>query len=840
MIKIYKKTRIIIAILIILIILNMISYYRLDGTRLNTFKETSVVSPPQTSNSHDFSEDFSSMSYLNDSATNAIGWGLGNITLPEKNITLSRTNQTGWDFYILGEIAYIGVGYDGIYVYNVSDPSNPVLMGYNSTVLCGCLVVLNGYLFTAFRQYGLFVYDVHDNNNIHLVASMDDYIVDPWNDFVYAVNIWVLYETSWYIYVLDSDHGLVTFSFHEPDLLLQTGGYDPGGGNGESIAVYLQYRDSLFISENLAYICWGYLEIYDISTKNNPILLKRIDPSTWASWNQSNYYVRGIHVIQDVAYLSVCKWSNEDQVDYYKLVMLNVSDPYNPEFMNISDYLSYQVYSIYTSGNLVFLGGSREIAEDLFEGMFTIFNVTDGSNITLMYSYICPFTVEVFDGTWFGVYRMRILGNEAYLFDTNFTILDLDSINKYSSLATAQSIEIYSGSESFLYQATISVDFFTPFSTSAGFFLSCDDGLHWEQVYNDVNHLFINTGVTLMWKIELSTSDEDYAPIIYGITISYQTRLKSPTLYLPENSEIESDNTPYFEWEDLTGASHYMVQLDTATSFDSVNFRNITTDDNFWTPLTSLNEGIWYWKVVGVDSDGDPGFFSNPRSLVIDAPPGQVILSMPSDNAYSSLSAPTFDWMDAFDALNYTLQIDSSIAFSSADLMVYDQIISTSYTPGLTMKDGMWYWRVRALDSTGNIGPFSDSSCFTIDTIIPSIDHPEDRNYEEGEKGNHLTWTINDTNPENIKVYRNSELVEDKDWSGDTIIIGIDGLSVGSYTYNCTVHDKAGNENSDTIIVTVIPKGGFDYTLMILSISGIGAAIAISIIIVIRRHKKST
>ncbi|MFX1500419.1 MAG: hypothetical protein ACFFDH_05575 [Promethearchaeota archaeon] len=833
----HKKTKV--STIFILIILSVASLYRLDKNQTIKYNEMASSFSPTASNAHYFSENFSSTTYLNETATNAFGWGLGNITLPEKNITLSRTNRTGWDFYISGELAYIGVGYQGIYVYNVSDSSNPILMGYNSTVLCGCLFVLNGYLFAGFQDYGLLVYDVHDSNNIHLVASMDDYNVDPWNDFVYAVDIWVLYENLWYIYVLDSDHGLVSFIFDEPDVLLQTGGYDPGGGNGESINVDVYSENILFIRGNFAYICWGYLEICDISDKSNPVFVKRIEPSDWASWNQLNYNVRGIYVIQDVAYLSVCRWSNEDQVNYYKLVMLNVSDPYNPELINISDYLSHQVYTIYALENLVFLGGSREIAEDLFEGIFIIFNVTDGNNMNMVYYYTCPFTVKVYYSSfWSGVRRMRIIENKAYLFDTNFTILDLDSISKYSLLATAQSIEIYSGSESFLYQATISVDFFTPSSTSVMFFLSCDNGSHWEQVYNDVNHLFTNTGDTLMWKIELSTNDETYSPIVYEIAISYQTRLKPPILYLPGNSETQSNNTPYFEWDDIFGAFHYIIQLDTSTNFNSVNFRNITTSNNFWTPSVPLAEGIWYWRVAGIDLDGDIGIFSGSRSLLIDAPPGQVILTSPDNNTYSNVSTPTFQWSETFDALNYTLQLDSLNTFSSEKLMVSDQILSTSYTTSSTIEDGKWYWRVQALDSSGNSGPFSSSFRFTIDTIIPSIDHPDDISYKEGTKSNEIIWNTNDINPENFKIYRNSKLIEHEDWRGGNITIDINNLPVGNYIYNCTVYDKAGNKNCDIVSVKVIPKEGFNYILMILSISGIGAIIGVSLVIVKKKFLK--
>ena len=50
---------------------------------------------------------------------------------------------------------------------------------------------------------------------------------------------------------------------------------------------------------------------------------------------------------------------------------------------------------------------------------------------------------------------------------------------------------------------------------------------------------------------------------------------------------------------------------------------------------------------------------------------------------------------------------------------------------------------------------------------------------------------------------RDGTTVRDNLWDGDMIIIDTDGLSTGTYLYTCTVYDKAGNSNIDSVTVTV-------------------------------------
>jgi plastocyanin domain-containing protein len=102
-----------------------------------------------------------------------------------------------------------------------------------------------------------------------------------------------------------------------------------------------------------------------------------------------------------------------------------------------------------------------------------------------------------------------------------------------------------------------------------------------------------------------------------------------------------------------------------------------------------------------------------------------------------------------------------------------------------------------------NPGSTADIWLIKTDTD-PLIDHPHDITYEEGSTGHNITWNPSDANPSSYTVTNNSILVKGGSWSGDPITVIVDGLSVGTYTYNCSVNDTNGNWASDSVTVTVV------------------------------------
>ncbi|MHA2370791.1 MAG: hypothetical protein ACXADX_18410, partial [Candidatus Hodarchaeales archaeon] len=54
-------------------------------------------------------------------------------------------------------------------------------------------------------------------------------------------------------------------------------------------------------------------------------------------------------------------------------------------------------------------------------------------------------------------------------------------------------------------------------------------------------------------------------------------------------------------------------------------------------------------------------------------------------------------------------------------------------------------------------------------------------------------------------ITRNGTVVESSSWDGGAISINVDGLSDGTYEFQCTAYDYGGNTVADTVLVQVTP-----------------------------------
>jgi plastocyanin len=135
-----------------------------------------------------------------------------------------------------------------------------------------------------------------------------------------------------------------------------------------------------------------------------------------------------------------------------------------------------------------------------------------------------------------------------------------------------------------------------------------------------------------------------------------------------------------------------------------------------------------------------------------------------------------------------------------------------------------------------------------VDTTPPTIDHPEDITYEEGDIDYLITWNPSDNNPYSYTITKDDVIIESGLWNGESIVINVSGLSIGNYTYICIVYDLDAQSTNDIVIVIVvdtnppiidppddIPDRGISgYDFVVLNI-----VICVISIIIIRSRKKN-
>ncbi|MHA1950277.1 MAG: hypothetical protein ACW987_10415 [Candidatus Thorarchaeota archaeon] len=92
-----------------------------------------------------------------------------------------------------------------------------------------------------------------------------------------------------------------------------------------------------------------------------------------------------------------------------------------------------------------------------------------------------------------------------------------------------------------------------------------------------------------------------------------------------------------------------------------------------------------------------------------------------------------------------------------------------------------------------------------VDGTVPTIDNPSDVYYDEGVPGYSITWNPSDLHPVSYEILREGVQVKTGAWnsSSESIIINVDGLTLGTYNFTVYVYDIGGNTENDTVFVYV-------------------------------------
>ena len=278
-----------------------------------------------------------------------------------------------------------------------------------------------------------------------------------------------------------------------------------------------------------------------------------------------------------------------------------------------------------------------------------------------------------------------------------------------------------------------------------------------------------------------------------------------PTLLSPSNTEKLTDSTPLLMWNSVSGATEYQLQIDLTGIFVSLELDE-NTANTFYTIVSDLPSGTYYWRVRATDGLYNWGSWSEVWSFTIDTDgPEPPDLSTPTNTAVTDDDTPYLDWLSVADAVEYEIELAETANFG-ATLVFSTTTASDYYAIFFSLDDGIYYWRVRARDSADNWGNWSEVWSFSIDTEPPVINSPEDIEYEVGETGNNFSWNPQDDNPSSFIIYLDDVEIQSGVWnsSSEELLIIVDGLSVGIYNYTIYVVDSVGNSIIDTVIVTVI------------------------------------
>ncbi|MFZ4622490.1 MAG: fibronectin type III domain-containing protein, partial [Bacteroidota bacterium] len=324
-------------------------------------------------------------------------------------------------------------------------------------------------------------------------------------------------------------------------------------------------------------------------------------------------------------------------------------------------------------------------------------------------------------------------------------------------------------------------------------------------------------GATLQWKVRAKSDDGRWTPFSPINTMGVVAGPPAQTtLKLPVDNSANEPRSMVISWNRTARAAEYTVQVSTQSNFGTfvVNQANYL-DSSFALSGLTYNT-TYYWRVKGLNSEGDSGFSAvrqfTTRLARVDSLRSTAIAS----------SQINLKWNAVTGALGYKLY--RSATDSAATLVKRDSIGAvTAYADTGLVGGQQYFYRIAAVKAGNNLG--DTSYAFTTSTI-PAM--PTNLvTTEIGDTSITLKWKSGGGTFSKYRLYRKTgagaySIAKDSIAKNDTLYQDKTVLPNTSYTYRLVTSGATG-VISDTI--TEIQKTTLKAIPRIVSLQPLNAGI---------------
>jgi hypothetical protein len=153
---------------------------------------------------------------------------------------------------------------------------------------------------------------------------------------------------------------------------------------------------------------------------------------------------------------------------------------------------------------------------------------------------------------------------------------------------------------------------------------------------------------------------------------------------IPYTPKYTLDTRPLLRWHPVDSAENYTVQIDTTRIFVA-SIAVVPLSDTTYRPGVALPIRTVYWRV----QSSLTAAWSAVDSFTILTDSIPFLVRYDGDSV--ATRRPVFQWSQVTGAASYRVELAENRAFTGA---ISVPLADTTYTPGIDLAIGRWYWRV--------------------------------------------------------------------------------------------------------------------------------------------------
>jgi hypothetical protein len=182
---------------------------------------------------------------------------------------------------------------------------------------------------------------------------------------------------------------------------------------------------------------------------------------------------------------------------------------------------------------------------------------------------------------------------------------------------------------------------------------------------------------TYYWRVRATNANGSSA-YTTSWTVNIGAVPAVPTLASPANASTTYDPTPSFDWNDVSGATTYTIQVDNNSGFPSPEIQQ-SPAVSIYTPPTAMADGLYYWRVLATNAFGSSAYSATwtVTKASMAAPTG--LTATPSGTNI------LVNWNDVAGATSYDVY-SSADPYGTFTLLTNVAVSEYTYAPGTNTK----------------------------------------------------------------------------------------------------------------------------------------------------------